>query len=100
MKAIINSKKISTNIVCLIYSTCTNDLVIQAKQASVIESFFIAFCIEFNRIFIADSIAINVLQKHCFIKAKNYFVTTKNKFSDNCLKTNLSINNLFKKMLV
>lgn len=86
MKAIQYTKKVSTNILRLIYSTCTNDLVINSKQASVIEDFFLAFCIEFNRLFIADSLLMNVLQKHCIVKAKIYIDHTKSICRDNFLE--------------
>jgi hypothetical protein len=36
MRAIEYMKKLITNILRLIYSTCTNDLVIHSKQSSVI----------------------------------------------------------------
>lgn len=86
MKAILYTKKVSTNILRLIYSTCTNDLVINSKQASVIEDFFFAFCIEFNRLFIADSLLMNVLQKHCIVKAKVCLHTTKSNFRENFIE--------------
>ena len=77
MKAIEYTNKLGTNILRLIYSTCTNDLVIQSKQASVIEDFLFAFCIEFNRIFIADSLLMNLLEKHLIVKTKVYLNNTK-----------------------
>lgn len=83
MKAVLYTKKVSTNILRLIYSTCTNDLVIHSKQASVIEDFFFAFCIEFNRLFIADSLLMNIFQKHCIVKAKVFLHTTKSNFREN-----------------
>ena len=73
MKAIEYTNKVSRNILHLLYSTCTNDLVIQSKQASIIEDFLFAFCIEFNRLFIADSLLINVLKKQLIAKMKMNF---------------------------
>jgi hypothetical protein len=48
----------------LIYSTCTNDLIVYSKQASNIEIFILAFLIECNRHFIADSLLMNVFKKY------------------------------------
>ena len=70
MRAIEYTNKVSTNILHLLYSTCTNDLVIHSKQASIIEDFLFAFCIEFNRLFIADSLLMNVLKTKVIAKMK------------------------------
>ena len=70
MKAIEYTNKVSTNILHLLYSTCTNDLVINSKQASIIEDFLFAFCIEFNRLFIADSLLMNVLKTKVIARMK------------------------------
>ena len=86
MKAIQYTTKVSTNILRLFYSTCTNDLVINSKQASVIEDFLLAFCIEFNRLFIADSLVMNLLQKHFIAKAKMCIDNTKQVFKDNFIE--------------
>lgn len=89
MRAIEYTSKVSTNILHLLYSTFTNDLVINSKQACIIEDFLFAFCIEFNRLYIADSILIKKLKKHlvektnmhlnaCMRLYKSNFVETKN----------------------
>lgn len=95
MRAIQYTKKVITNILSLIYSTCTNDLVINSKQASVIEDFFFAFCIEFNRLFIADSLLMNLLKKHCMVKAKVCFDNTKSIFRNNYLEDKNAIIDFF-----
>jgi uncharacterized protein with PQ loop repeat len=77
MKAIENIKKVGKKIIHLFYSVCTNDLIVYSKQASNIEIFILAFIIECNRIFIADSIYMNILQKHVLVKI-NTFVETNN----------------------
>lgn len=80
MKAIEHIKNIGKKIIHLFYSVCTNDLIVYSKQASNIEIFVLAFFIECNRIFIADSIYMNILQKHVFVKI-NTFVK-----SNNCIQ--------------
>lgn len=72
MKAIEYTNKLSTNIINLIYSTCTNDLIVHSKQASILESFLLAFCLEFNRLFIADSLLMMVLKEQVIVKTKEY----------------------------
>jgi len=64
MRAIEHTKTISKKIIHLIYSTCTNDLIVYSKQASNIEIFILAFLIECNRHFIADSLLMNVFKKY------------------------------------
>jgi hypothetical protein len=81
MKAIEHTKHIAKNIIHLVYSTCTNDLIVYSKQASNIELFILAFFIECNRLFIADSIAMNTLQKYYFKRMQAY-VTIKNNITD------------------
>ena len=68
MKAIQYAKQIIKKSIILFYSTCTNDLIIYSKQASNIELFILAFFIECNRLFIADSIVMNTFQKQVFEK--------------------------------
>ena len=68
MKAIQYTKKLSNSIVHLMYCTCTNDTFVNSKQASILEDFILAFIIEFNRLFIANSLLIQVLKKHLFVK--------------------------------
>lgn len=41
---------------------------VNSKPTSVLEDFFIAFIIEFNRLFIADSILMKILKKHLSVK--------------------------------
>ena len=72
MTAIEYTNKVSTNIINLIYSTCTNDLIVHSKQASIVENFLLAFCLEFNRLFIADSLLMKVLKEHVIVKTKEY----------------------------
>jgi hypothetical protein len=64
MRAIEHTKKMSNKMIHLFYSTCTNDLVVNSKQASNIEVFILAFFIECNRQFIADSLFMDILKKH------------------------------------
>ncbi|NRS87173.1 hypothetical protein HNQ02_000073 [Flavobacterium sp. 7E] len=73
MKTIEHTKHIAKNIIHLVYSTCTNDLIVYSKQASNIELFILAFFIECNRLFIADSVAMNVLQKQVLVKLSNHW---------------------------
>ncbi|NRT14100.1 uncharacterized protein with PQ loop repeat [Flavobacterium sp. 28A] len=73
MKVIQYTKQIIKKSIHLIYSTCMNDLIIYSKQASNIELFVLAFFIECNRLFIADSILMNVLQKQVLVKLSNYW---------------------------
>ncbi|WP_141672818.1 hypothetical protein [Flavobacterium crassostreae] len=72
MKAIEHTKQIFKKIIHLIYATCTNDIIVYSKQASNIELFIVAFFVECNRLFIADSIAMNAVQKHYFNKIQAY----------------------------
>lgn len=81
MKAIYYTKKAGTNIVRLIYAACTNDLIVNSKLASIIEDFLLAFCIEFNRLFIADSLLMNALQKHLIVKMKEYWNSKNNLYN-------------------
>lgn len=62
MRAIQYTSKARQNISSLFYSTCTNDLFI--KQSHNIEFFIVAFFIEFNRLFIADSLVMKVIKKN------------------------------------
>ena len=87
MRAIEYTNKVSTNILHLIYSTCTNDLVINSKQASIIEDFLFAFCIEFNRLFIADSILMNKLKKNLVENTKMHLNTTMSLYKSNFVAT-------------
>lgn len=77
MRTIEYTRKASSNIIKLFYCTCTNDVFVNSKQASLLENFFIAFLIEFNQLFIADSLLVNKLQSHLILKTKNYFVVNK-----------------------
>lgn len=81
MKAIEHTKQIIKKSIHLIYATCTNDLIIYSKQASNIELFILAFFIECNRLFIADSVAMNVLQKYYYSKMQAY-ATIKNTIAE------------------
>lgn len=72
MKAIEHIKKIIKNSIHLFYSICTNDLIVYSKQASNIEIFVLAFFIECNRLFISDSLFMNVVQKHLLVKIKTF----------------------------
>tara|TARA_R110000868_G_scaffold88906_5_gene247731 strand:- start:103 stop:534 length:432 start_codon:yes stop_codon:yes gene_type:complete len=72
MKVIQYTKQIIKKSILLFYSTCTNDLIIYSKQASNIELFILAFFIECNRLFIADSIAMNALQKYYYSRVQAY----------------------------
>jgi hypothetical protein len=72
MKVIQYTKQIIKKSILLFYSTCTNDLIIYSKQASNIELFILAFFIECNRLFIADSVAMNTLQKHYYNRVQAY----------------------------
>lgn len=78
MKAIQYTKRILKQTTYLVYATCTNDLIIYSKQASNVELFVLAFLIECNRLFIADSIFMNVLQKHLFVKTKSIWIAKNN----------------------
>ena len=62
--SVYNIKKIRNGIIQLFYATCTNDLIVYSKQASNIEIFILAFFIEFNRHFIADTLFMDVLMKY------------------------------------
>tara|TARA_R110000868_G_scaffold117887_1_gene312979 strand:+ start:230 stop:664 length:435 start_codon:yes stop_codon:yes gene_type:complete len=73
MKAIQYAKQIIKKSIILFYSTCTNDLIIYSKQASNIELFILAFFIECNRLFIADSIVMNTVQKQVFEKLETSY---------------------------
>jgi hypothetical protein len=64
MGAIEYIKKICKGIIQLFYATCTNDLILYSKQASNIEIFILAFFIECNRHFIADSLFMDVFKKY------------------------------------
>ena len=81
MRAIQYTNQARKNILSLLYSTCTNDLVICSKQASILEAFVLAFFIEFNRLFIADSPFINALQKNLILKIKVYLNAKKNLYN-------------------
>ena len=63
MKVVQYAKEIIKKSIHLVYATCTNDIIIYSKQASNIELFIVAFFIECNRIFIADTVFMNMLQK-------------------------------------
>lgn len=78
MKTIEHTKHIAKNIIHLVYSTCTNDLIVYSKQASNIELFILAFFIECNRLFIADSVAMNVLQKYYSNRVQAYIAVKNN----------------------
>jgi hypothetical protein len=78
MKAIQHTKKIVKNSIHLFYSICTNGLIVYSKQASNIEIFLLAFFIECNRLFIADSVFMNVEQKHFLVKIRTSVASKKN----------------------
>ncbi|MGM8360295.1 hypothetical protein ACSV4D_00095 [Flavobacterium sp. ARAG 55.4] len=82
MKAIQYIKNTGTAIIRLMYAVCTNDMIMYSRQASNIEVFVVAFFIEFNRLFIADSLFMNALQKHMFLNIKKDF-----KYKSNLYKT-------------
>lgn len=63
MRVIEHTKKISNKVIQLFYCTCTNDLIVNSKQASNIEVFILAFFIEFNRQFFADGLFMNIFKK-------------------------------------
>ncbi|MEZ7507105.1 hypothetical protein [Flavobacterium sp. Arc2] len=84
MKAIQHTKKIGKNSIHLFYSICTNDLIVYSKQASNIEIFVLAFFIECNRLFIADSVFMNAVQKHLLVKIRT-FVASKNNTQNSIL---------------
>lgn len=73
MNVIQNSINITGNILNLFYSTCTNEMFVNSRPTSVLEDFIIAFLIEFNRLFIADSLIINKLQEHFIQKTRLHF---------------------------
>lgn len=77
MKAIQYTSKVSKIILRLFYCTCTNDLIVNSKRTCGVDDFLLAFCIEFNRFFIADSLLMNRLQQHLIVKAKVYLETKK-----------------------
>ncbi len=60
------------NILNLFYSTCTNEMFINSRPTNILEDFIFAFFIEFNRLFIADSLVVNKLQKHIIEKTKQF----------------------------
>jgi hypothetical protein len=62
MKAVHYIKQTIKKSIHLVYATCMNDVIIYSKQASNIELFILAFFIEFNRLFIADTVFMNTLQ--------------------------------------
>ena len=95
MRAIEYTNKVSTNILHLLYSTCTNDLVIHSKQASIIEDFLFAFCIEFNRLFIADSLLMNVLKTKIIAKMKMNFNQATKLFKNNDIEIKETIRAFF-----
>ncbi|MEZ7499042.1 hypothetical protein QO200_09835 [Flavobacterium sp. Arc3] len=78
MKAIQHTKKIIKNSIHLFYSICTNDLIVYSKQASNIEIFVLAFFIECNRLFIADSVFMNAVQKHLLVKIRTFLASNNN----------------------
>ncbi|WP_367755553.1 hypothetical protein [Flavobacterium sp. WC2430] len=63
MSAIEKTKELSKKMIRLFYATCTNELIVYSKQASNIEIFILAFFIECNRLFIADSFFMDVFKK-------------------------------------
>lgn len=73
MEAIQYIQNISTAIIRLIYAVCTNDMIMYSRQASNIEVFVVAFFIEFNRLFIRNSVFMNFLQKHLLLNIKKDF---------------------------
>ena len=87
MRAIEYTNKVSTNILHLLYSTCTNDLVIHSKQASIIEDFLFAFCIEFNRLFIADSFLMTVIKTKVISKVKKNYNDSKSLYKNNWVES-------------
>lgn len=72
MKVIQNSINMTGNILNLFYSTCTNEMFINSRPTNILEDFIFAFFIEFNRLFIADSLVVNKLQKHIIEKTKQF----------------------------
>lgn len=62
MKAVHYIQQTIKKSIHLVYATCMNDVIIYSKQASNIELFILAFFIEYNRLFIADTVFMNTLQ--------------------------------------
>ena len=77
MKAIQYTRKTGSNIIRLFYATCTNDFIIYSKQASNVEIFVLAFFIEFNRLFISDTVFMSAKQKQFIQNMKLNFHTKK-----------------------
>jgi uncharacterized protein with PQ loop repeat len=72
MDAIELIQKIIGNILRLTYSICTNDMIVNSKQASNIEIFILAFFVESHRLFIADSMLVNAIHKHILDRNKSF----------------------------
>lgn len=64
MKAVIYINRIIENAVRLFYATCTNDLIVNSKQSGTLEIFFLAMCIESNRMFISNTTLAKSFEKH------------------------------------
>ncbi|WP_366185231.1 hypothetical protein [Flavobacterium ovatum] len=94
MVAIELIEKIIGNILRLTYSICTNDMIVNSKQASNIEIFILAFFVEYHRLFIADSMLVNAIQKQILDKYK-LFVNAKRNVYNSILIEKIAEENQF-----
>jgi hypothetical protein len=95
MKAVQYTKQIIKKSIHLVYATCTNDVIIYSKQASNIELFIVAFFIEYNRLFIADTALMNAIQKEVLGKLVTSYRLYLSLAQVNWIKTKNVIHELF-----
>jgi uncharacterized protein with PQ loop repeat len=94
MVAIENIKEVIKKGIHLFYAICTNDMIVNSKQASNIEIFVLAFFVECNRLFIADSILMNAIQKHIVDKYKSFLNVKKNVYHAILIENTTTVNNV------
>lgn len=78
MKTILLFNKILTNSFCILIATCTNDLVINAKQVNYFEMFLLSFTIECRNVLFGEQKVIIERVKADFIKLSNVFTKSFN----------------------
>ncbi|NHN26888.1 hypothetical protein FIA58_014480 [Flavobacterium jejuense] len=68
MKAIVLFNKLTINCMCILIATCTNDLIINAKQVNYFEMFMLSLAIECKKNIVEDKLLKNKELKNKLLK--------------------------------
>lgn len=76
MKMILLINKVLLNTFCLLVATCTNDLVIHAKQVNYFEMFLLSFAMETKNVLFVEQIGTFEKIKTEISKLSKFFTTS------------------------